>query len=134
VIANAKFALSGPLLDIIDKGKVLVIDELDRSLHPLLVRHIIKAFHDPETSRNGAQLLFSTHDTSLLDASFLRRDQIWLTEKNADQSSTLLPLTEFSPRKGEALEKGYLGGRYGAAGPLRDAAKPNHRFRPRHLK
>lgn len=107
------FTLAGPLFDIIENGKVLVIDELERSLHPLLVRQIIKTFHDPELNRHGAQLVFSTHDTSLLDSSFLRRDQIWLTEKNAEQSSTLMPLTAFSPRKGEALEKGYLGGRYG---------------------
>ena len=108
------FSLAGHLLDILEKGKVLVIDELDRSLHPLLVRQIIKAFHDPQLNRHGAQLIFSTHDTSLLDSSFMRRDQIWFAEKTEDQSSHLTPLTEFSPRKGEALEKGYLGGRYGA--------------------
>ena len=114
------FSLSGPLFDIIDKGKVLVVDELDRSLHPLLVRQIIKTFHDADLNEKGAQLIFSTHDTSLLDSSFLRRDQIWLTEKNTDQSSELVPLTEFSPRKGEALEKGYLGGRYGGIPILPD--------------
>ena len=118
------FALSGPLFDIIDKGKVLVIDELDRSLHPLLVRQIIKTFHDPQLNRHGAQLIFSTHDTSLLDSSFLRRDQIWLTEKRQDQSSELVPLTEFSPRKGEALEKGYLTGRYGGVPILADTLVP----------
>ena len=64
-------------------------------------------------NKRGAQLIFSTHDTSLLDGSFMRRDQIWFTEKTEDQSSCLSPLTEFSPRKDEALEKGYLGGRYG---------------------
>lgn len=107
------FALAGPLLDIIKNGKVLVIDELDRSLHPLLVRQIIKTFQDPVLNERGAQLFFTTHDTSLLDHQLLRRDQIWLTEKNQDQSSSLIPLTQFSPRKGEALERGYLSGRYG---------------------
>ncbi|ODT24699.1 ATP-binding protein [Hyphomicrobium sp. CS1BSMeth3] len=107
------FSLAGPILDILKHGKVLVIDELDRSLHPLLVRQIVNTFHDPEQNKRGAQLVFTTHDTSLLDGHLLRRDQIWLAEKQQDQSSALVPLTEFAPRKGEALEKGYLSGRYG---------------------
>jgi AAA15 family ATPase/GTPase len=106
------FALAGPLLDIISRGSVLVIDELDRSLHPLLVRQIVGAFQS-EAKDSKAQLIFTTHDTSLLDSALLRRDQIWLTEKTQDQSSRLVALTDFSPRKNEALEKGYLGGRYG---------------------
>ncbi|HBB55890.1 MAG TPA: phage resistance protein [Hyphomonadaceae bacterium] len=113
------FALAGPLLDIIRNGKILVIDELDRSLHPLLVRQIINTFQDHVLNERGAQLFFTTHDTSLLDHQLLRRDQIWLTEKNLDQSSTLVPLTRFSPRKGEALERGYLSGRYGGV-PILD--------------
>jgi len=60
-------------------------------------------------------VLFSTHDTSLLDQDLFRRDQIWFTEKNQAQATVLYPLTDFSPRKNEALEKGYLMGRYGAA-------------------
>jgi AAA15 family ATPase/GTPase len=107
------FSLAGPILDILKHGKVLVIDELDRSLHPLLVRQIVSTFHDPEQNRRGAQLIFTTHDTSLLDSHVLRRDQIWLAEKQENQSSKMVPLSEFSPRKGEALEKGYLSGRYG---------------------
>ena len=69
------FALAGPILDIIENGYTLVIDELDRSLHPLLVRQLVKTFHDPDINTRGAQLIFSTHDTSLLDATLLRRDQ-----------------------------------------------------------
>jgi AAA15 family ATPase/GTPase len=107
------FALAGPLLDIMKEGKLLVIDELDRSLHPLLVRQIVETFQNPDLNRKGAQLVFTTHDTSLLDNTLLRRDQIWLTEKGVDQASRLIPLTEFSPRKSEALERGYLTGRYG---------------------
>jgi energy-coupling factor transporter ATP-binding protein EcfA2 len=114
------FSLAGPLLDIIRNGKVLVIDELDRSLHPLLVRQIVRTFQDPAQNQRGAQLIFSTHDTTLLDSQFLRRDQVWLTEKRRNQSSELVPLTEFSPRKGEALEKGYLSGRYGGVPVLAD--------------
>ncbi len=121
------FSLAGPLLDIIDQGKVLVIDELDRSLHPLLVRQIVRTFHDPARSEAGAQLIFSTHDTSLLDTDLLRRDQIWLAEKTKAQASQLVPLTEFSPRKGEALEKGYLGGRYGGVPILEERLKAERR-------
>ena len=104
----------GPILDIVRNGLTLVVDELDTSLHTLLVRRIIQLFHDTDLNRCGAQLVFTTHDTSLLDAhNLLRRDQVWFVEKDRDQASRLYSLTEFSPRKGEALERGYLMGRYG---------------------
>lgn len=106
--------LSGPVLDILTKDITLVIDEFDTSLHTLLVRELVNLFHTPEVNTGGAQLIFSTHDTSLLDApDLLRRDQIWLVEKDRDQASQLVALVEFSPRKNEALERGYLMGRYG---------------------
>jgi uncharacterized protein len=107
------YALAGPILDIVAKGSMLVIDELDRSLHPLLVHQLVRTFQDPEINTRGAQLIFTTHDTSLLDASLLRRDQIWFAEKDEAQSATLVPLTDFSPRKDEAFERAYLTGRYG---------------------
>lgn len=107
--------LTGPILDILSKGLTLVIDELDTSLHTLLVQALVRLFHRPEVNTGGAQLVFTTHDTSLLDAyGLFRRDQIWFVEKHADQSSSLYPLLDFSPRKNEALERGYLQGRYGA--------------------
>lgn len=106
--------LTGPVLDILKKGLTLVIDELDTSLHTLLVRRLVQLFHSPEINTGGAQLIFTTHDTSLLDAPDLfRRDQIWFVEKNGNQASSLVSLSEFSPRKKEALERGYLVGRYG---------------------
>lgn len=106
--------LAGPVLDILNKGLTLVVDELDTSLHTLLVRELVRLFHRPDINQKGAQLIFTTHDTSLLDAPDLfRRDQIWFVEKNADQTSSLIGLSEFSPRKNEALERGYLMGRYG---------------------
>ena len=107
------FAMAGPLFEILERGAILVADELDRSLHPLLVKQIIRVFHDPEINRNGAQLIFTTHDPSQLGAELFRRDQIWFAEKRRDQSSELTPLSGFSPRKGEALGRGYLSGRYG---------------------
>jgi hypothetical protein len=106
--------LAGPVLDILDKGLTLIIDELDTSLHTLLVRELVRLFHRPEINTQGAQLVFTTHDTSLLDAQDLfRRDQVWFVEKDHDQASAVVSLSEFSPRKNEALERGYLMGRYG---------------------
>jgi len=106
--------LTGPVLDILNKGMVLVVDELDSSLHPLLVRRLVELFQNPAVNKKGAQLIFTTHDTSLLDPELFRRDQIWFVEKDRDQASKLYPLSDFSPRKNEALERGYLMGRYGA--------------------
>ncbi|BDT69821.1 hypothetical protein os1_40130 [Comamonadaceae bacterium OS-1] len=115
--------LTGPILDILNKGLTLVVDELDTSLHTLLVQALVRLFHRPEVNTGGAQLVFTTHDTSLLDAyGLFRRDQIWFMEKRPDQSSSLYPLLDFSPRKNEALERGYLQGRYGALPLLRNQA------------
>jgi uncharacterized protein len=106
--------LAGPVLDILSKGLTLVIDELDTSLHTLLVRELVRMFQSPRVNVGGAQLIFTTHDTSLLDAPDLfRRDQVWFVEKDFNQASTLVSLSEFSPRKNEVLERGYLMGRYG---------------------
>ena len=99
---------------VLENGEVLFIDELDNSLHPMLVRFLIGLFHNSKTNKKDAQLFFSTHDTSLLDGDLFRRDQIWFIEKDKDRASHLYPLIEFSPRKEEALGKGYLKGRYGA--------------------
>jgi len=108
------YALAAPVLDVLKHGRLLIVDELDSSLHPLLVRRLVRMFHQPELNPHGAQLLFTTHDTSLLDRTLFRRDQIWFTEKDRDQATRLYPLTDFSPRESEAWEKGYLIGRYGA--------------------
>ncbi len=106
--------LAGPVRDILSKEVTLVIDELDTSLHTLLVRELVRLFHQPDLNTGGAQLIFTTHDTSLLDAyGLFRRDQIWFVEKDRQQASSLIALSEFSPRKNEALERGYLQGRYG---------------------
>ena len=116
------FALAGPWLDVLDNGFVLFVDELDTSLHPLLVRFLLSLLHNPETNRHNAQLVFATHDTTVLDQTLLRRDQVWFIEKDKENASRLYPLSDYKPRKGEALQKGYLYGRYGAlpfAGELR---------------
>lgn len=109
------FALTVPWLNALKEGRVLVMDELHEHLHPKLVRFLVDLFHDPRTNAHGAQLVFSTHDTSILDQDILRRDQIWLCECNRRQETRLFPLTDFRPRKGvDNLERAYLTGRYGA--------------------
>ena len=119
--------LTGPVLDILKKGLTLVIDELDTSLHTLLVRELVRLFHRPEVNTGGAQIIFTTHHTSLLDAPDLfRRDQVWFVEKDKDQASTLVALAEFSPRKNEALERGYLMGRFGGVPFLNNALGLKH--------
>jgi AAA15 family ATPase/GTPase len=108
------FAISVPWLQSLARGYTLVVDEIDSSLHPSLVRALIEMFHSPELNRTDAQLIFNTHDTTQLDHALFRRDQIWFVEKDDAGASHIYPLLEFRPRKGEALEKGYLQGRYGA--------------------
>lgn len=103
------------IMEAISNQKVLIIDELDKSLHPYLVELIVKMFNDKEINENNAQLIFNTHDTNLLNQNILRRDQIWFTEKDTETSSSdLYRLSDFSVRKEENFEKGYLLGRYGA--------------------
>ena len=94
-------------------GEVLLVDEIDSSLHPILVRFLISRFHSEKTNPLNAQLVCCTHNTSLLDQEVFRRDQIWFMEKDVG-ASTLYPLTDFNPRTGESLERGYMRGRYGA--------------------
>lgn len=108
------FALAGPWLDVLDNGFVLFVDELDTSLHPLLVRFLLSLQHNPEPNRHNAQLIFATHDTTVLDQTLMRRDQVWFVEKDKENATRLYPLSDYKPRKGEALQKGYLYGRYGA--------------------
>lgn len=109
------FAFAGTWLDTLNNGYVLFIDELHDNLHPKLVQFLVKLFHSSETNPNHAQLIFTTHETSILDQDIFRRDQIWFCEKDNGQATQLYPLTKFSPRKGrENLEASYLAGRYGA--------------------
>lgn len=114
---RALFAFAGPWLDVIENERVLVVDELDTSLHPLLVHHLVKRLHHEGTK---AQLIFTTHDTTLLSQKLLRRDQVWFMEKDAKSATRLYPLSDFSPRDNEAVERGYLNGRYGGIPFLKD--------------
>lgn len=109
------FRLIGPTLRALREGRLLVLDEIDASLHPRLSARLVELFQDPETNPLGAQLVFTTHDTSLLN--HLNRDEVWLTEKGPDGATTLAALAEFGGdkvRRSLNLEKAYLQGRFGA--------------------
>jgi AAA15 family ATPase/GTPase len=109
------FSLIGPVLTALARGSVVLFDELDASLHPTLSAELIRIFHSPVTNRNGAQLVFTSHDTSLLN--HLNRDEVWLTEKRSNGSTRLGGLAEFAGervRKSANLENAYLHGRFGA--------------------
>ncbi|EDN68548.1 RloA [Beggiatoa sp. PS] len=109
------FSISAPILDTLKQGKVLLIDELDASLHPMMTRFLIKMFHDTEVNQHNAQLVFVTHDTNLLDSSLFRRDQIWLSEKDKYGATDIYSLAEFkNVRANENFEKNYLQGKYSA--------------------
>ncbi len=110
----AYLALLGPALHSLSTGGLLLVDELDASLHPLLAIELVKVFNNRELNAKNAQLLFNTHDTNLLRSDVLRRNQIWFTEKDKAGATHLYPLTDFKPRKKENWQRGYLEGRYGA--------------------
>jgi len=111
---QALFALAGPWLDILERGLTVCVDELETSLHPHIVRELLRLFFSAKENPKGAQIIFTTHNPLLLDPTLLRRDQVWFTEKDDDGSAHLYPLTDYQPRKGESLARGYLAGRYGA--------------------
>ncbi len=107
------FSLAGPLIDVLERGCVLCIDELSDHLHPKLVEFLLRLFNS-ENNTGNAQLVFTTHETNMLNQEILRRDQIWFCEKDKTQSTQVYPLTDFHPRKGrENLELTYLSGGYG---------------------
>ena len=102
-------------MEALEKGRTIVIDELDSSMHSNLAKYLISLFNDMNINKNGAQLVFNSHDISLLDLGLFRRDQIYFVEKdNTTGVTDLYSLADFSPRKSENIQKGYLQGRYGA--------------------
>jgi AAA15 family ATPase/GTPase len=110
----AYLAILGPIVEVLATGGVLCVDELDASLHPLLLEEIVKIFNQDDRNPMAAQLIFNTHTTDLLGRSVLRRDEIWFTEKDNTGATRLYPLSDFKPRKDENLQRGYIQGRYGA--------------------
>ncbi|MDF5725465.1 MAG: AAA family ATPase, partial [Rhizonema sp. PD37] len=108
------FAIAGPLVDTLKNGKVLIIDEFDARIHPLISRAIVELFNSLETNPNNAQLIFMTHDTNLLSNQLWRRDQIWFTEKNRYGATDLYSLAEYKVRNDASFESDYIKGKYGA--------------------
>lgn len=114
----------GPMLDSLRRGSVLLVDELDGSLHPHLVQQFIQLFQSRRSNPGCAQLIFNAHDPTILGDSSQRalgRDQIWFTEKNTDGATTLYSMAEFQPKRDDALARRYLQGRYGGVPVLSPA-------------
>jgi AAA15 family ATPase/GTPase len=109
----ALIKMLGPIFDCLDNGKTIIIDELDTSMHSLLSSKLVSLFSNTATNPICAQLIFSTHDTSILSSDFLRRDEIWFTEKNCEGATDVYSLADIKSRQTDNFEKGYLQGRYG---------------------
>lgn len=109
--------LIGPVLEVLEEGAVLLADELDASLHPVLVAALVRLFQSPRSNPRRAQLIFNSHDITLMGDSgerLLGRDQIWFADKDPDGGTHIYPLTDLDPRREEAIGRRYLAGRYGA--------------------
>jgi AAA15 family ATPase/GTPase len=110
--------MAGPIVETLRAGRALVVDELSARLHPRLAGHLIKLFQDPGTNRRGAQLIFNSHDPTILGSYApvrLHRDQVWFTEKLEEGATRLFPLTEYRIRDGiDNVERQYLLGKFGA--------------------
>lgn len=113
------FDMAGPIFDTLNSGSVLVVDELDAKMHPLISLELVSLFNDPARNKNGAQLIFSTHDTNLLSSHLLRRDQIWFTEKDARERTDVYNMMQIvlpdgsKPRGDGNIRRNYISGRYG---------------------
>jgi len=107
--------MSAPILDTLRNGKILIIDEMDASLHPILTMHLVEMFHDKKINNKNAQLIFATHDINLLHTDLFRRDQVWFAEKDKYGATDIYSLLEYkySTRKTTNKAKNYLQGRYG---------------------
>ena len=114
------FDMAGPIFATLYRGGVLMIDELDAKMHPLLTQELVALFNDPARNPRGAQLIFTTHDTNLLSAQLLRQDQIWFTEKDAQERTDLYNMAQMvlpdgtRPSHTTNMERNYIAGRYGA--------------------
>ena len=112
-------ALAPDIEKVLRCGGVLLVDELEKEIHPMLVQYIVAKFQSPSANPNHAQLIFTTHDTELLSMELLRKDQIYFADKNRqDGSSSLYSISDFGTATGENIRKGYLLGKYGATPEL----------------
>ena len=107
------FSLAGHWLDVLENGYSLIVDELPNSLHPLALKFLVQLFHDSRINSNNAQLIFTSHETSVMAKNFMHQDQIWLLEKGGAENSVLIPLSDYKIRDASKFQKAYLDGRYG---------------------
>ena len=108
------FGLSGPIIDTLERGGVIVIDELNLGLHPVALQSLIAMFCDPDTNTKNAQIVFTTHDASIVENTFGKPDQVWLLDRNSkDLTARLTSLAEFRDSDTRNFAKDYLHGRYG---------------------
>ena len=115
------FEAIGPIIDTLQKGAVLFLDELDASLHPILTRKIVELFNNAKSNPHGAQLIFTSQDTNLLDQTLFDKEQIWFIEKDKFGASHLVSLAEYKDvRKEHKIERNYILGKYGAIPYLGD--------------
>lgn len=122
---RALFEMAMPLLSALEGGSTFVVDELNTGLHPLAFQHIVRLFCSAKTNPNNAQLIFTTHDTSVTERSCIGSDQIWMVEKGDDLMARLTPYSDFKPREksGRSFQRSYLQGRLGGVPALSDFAR-----------
>ncbi len=111
------YALAAGLITALKFGHLCIVDELETSMHPHVASQLLALFQNKSSNPRGSQLIFTTHETRLLNLQHLRRDQVWFCERDSYGLSSLFSLIEFAPRKDENFELGYLRGRYGAVPP-----------------
>ncbi|AFY94329.1 AAA family ATPase [Chamaesiphon minutus] len=117
------YRLAGLLIIALEQGRILIIDELDGRLHPLVTSAIVKLFNSPKTNSENAQLIFTTHDTNLLSSNLFRKDQIWFTEKNRYGATDLYSLAEYKIPDRASFEQDYIAGKYGAVPFIGDLSR-----------
>lgn len=111
---QAMFGMAGPIIDVLENGGTLLVDELSNSLHPLALKGLVGIFHDKRQNPKGAQLIFTSHETSIISKNFMHKDQIWFIHRPDRQHTELTPLSDFKVRELEAFQRAYLGGKFGA--------------------
>ena len=117
---KALYSMSAPLFDVLENGYTLVIDELHNSLHPHALKVIISLFHDPNINKNNAQLVFTSHETSVMADGFMHKDQIWFADKRKSHATQLIPLSDYKLRELTNFQKAYLNGRFGGTPTIRE--------------
>lgn len=116
-------SFAGPLILALRNGQLMIVDELDARLHPMITQAIIGLFNSPQSNPQHAQLIFTTQDAGLLDRRFFRRDQVWFTEKDRQGATQLYSLAEFKVRNDASFGRDYIRGKYGAVPYVGDLAR-----------